>query len=649
MPSNRRRWGVALVFVGVTALAVASGVTVADSSGVSYPSATERPTPVIQESNVTVPSGGVVTLTVSVPPGGNATLRVDGLAFDGDRQFRLRDRSGDGTVTVDWNTYVTRRGTNDSLGVSARGEDTISGSPLGTVSTGTYWFTVEDGSEEDTASVRVREPAEASIQYFVAPRDRAGALDSAQAIERARRSGWLRPDNDVALGEALVVRLHDPALAGAVRAQSGETTAKRFRRLNSRVGTRLEVVERRLAGSSYVPIRFNASEYATGIYSTNASRTHYLVLNTSTVAKRVGRPIADTAYNLGYSRFGADPDIDVFELGPRNFSVPERDYDFTPDDGTVGLVEGYEQEPRPVVLEPTRNATLHGVTTLAPGSTVRLQPNGTPDGIELPERTVSVTPNHTGEWNGSDRFDGAISAEWNLSTVPHGTTLTLDVAPTSEELEPQPVVVRWTDAEVTLGANATWVGGSVRVRRTTLPDEGFVVVRASPTGPVMGVSEPLAPGPHENVTVSLRTGRETLQRLVPEANRRVTAVVVRDTDSDGEYDRYDDTAYTMNGTAVRETRLLPRLDELDWNGTGTDDSMPPGDSATPAESPTPIDTATPPAAPSTTESTSSVPSPTTETPGESGPGFGVVATILGVIVAGWYRATRGISRRRTNR
>ena len=647
MLSNRRRWGVALVFVGITALAVASGVTVADGSESEQSTGADTVAPAIQESNVTVPSGGVVTLTVSVPPGGNATLRVDGLAFDGDRQFRLRDRSGDGTVTVDWNTYVTRRGTNDSLGVSARDEDTISGSPLGNVSTGTYWFTVEDGSEEDTASVRVQEPAEASIQYFVAPRDRAGTLDSAQAIERARRSGWLRPDNDVALGGALVVRLHDPALAGAVRAQSGETTAKRFRRLNSRVGTKLAVVERRLAGSSYVPIRFNASEYATGIYSTNTSRTHYLVLNTSTVAKRVGRPIADNAYNLGYSRFGADPDIDVFDLGPRNFSVPERDYDFTPDDGTVGLVEGYEQGPRPVVLEPTRNATLHGVTTLAPGSTVRLQPNGTPDGIELPERTVSVTPNQTGEWNVSDRFDGAISAEWNLSTVPHGTTLTLDVAPTSEELEPQPVVVRWTDAEVTLGANATWVGESVRVRGTTLPDEGFVVIRASPTGPVMGVSEPLAPGPHENVTVSLRTGRETLQGLVPEANRRVTAVLVRDTDSDGEYDRYDDTAYTMNGTVVRDTRLLPRLDELDWNGTETNDSTPPED--TPAGSTTPIDTATPPATPSTAENTSSAPSPTTETSGESGPGFGVGVTVLGVIVAVWYGVTRGISRRRTNR
>lgn len=155
---------------------------------------------------------------------------------------------------------------------------------------------------------------------------------------------------------------------------------------------------------------------------------------------------------------------------------------------------------------------------------------------------------------------------------------------------------------------------TVTVRQVHLDNGGFVAIHdTAPSGPVIGVSNHLQPGTHDDVTIRLRespTGPVTL-----------VAMALHDSDCNrlwgwptGDSDR----PYVENGTPARAVADAATVE------------FP---TATPSPSPTPSPTplATPSPTPSPTD-----PATPTETPEgtmTTGPGFDVGVTLVAVVSA----------------
>lgn len=128
-------------------------------------------------------------------------------------------------------------------------------------------------------------------------------------------------------------------------------------------------------------------------------------------------------------------------------------------------------------------------------------------------------------------------------------------------------------------------GQTVEVANATLPDGGFVVIRnESEDGllgdgvlgndtEILGQSEHLEPGSHENLTIDLNETQSG------EAN--LTAVLYRDSDGDGTFDQDADEAYTRDGEDVSSTATVQFEEDV----------------GQPGESPTPTPDETPEATP----------------------------------------------------
>lgn len=269
---------------------------------------------------------------------------------------------------------------------------------------------------------------------------------------------------------------------------------------------------------------------------------------------------------------------------------------------------------------PATNATVTGHFDAEPGTTVTVVLRF-PDGDTLRNRTTvdehdsfAATFDLAGRENGtfvaSLRRDGDVldAVEGRVGVPRASVALRNQTAG-----EPAP---HDDDAEAT-----------VTVARTTMERGGFLAIhRGSPRGPILGVSDYLLPGTHENVTVGLvntPTGARTMvamPHLDTDCDRRFSFVADGD---DWPYEtNHSDPAVVYDGATVAFPTATPsptpdRTATYSWRSTPT-----PTPTALPTVTETPITEAPTTSTPTTTVGTT--------TPA---PGFAFAAAAAGLLVA----------------
>ncbi|MFB6353343.1 MAG: hypothetical protein ABEJ92_04590 [Halobacteriales archaeon] len=440
-----------------------------------------------------------------------------------------------------------------------------------------------------------------TVRTYVAPGAHYDRLTGPAALRHARENGTLTPasvgvhrtyeDEVVAYRDVVVhrVRLNGSAVELADRLAGGNgSTTQRFVELVANGTVRFE-----LWGATACPpeLALNASldRGALRVLADPANDTVSVVLDTDRLLfdpPGSGGPTTDTFVH-GLNRF-------VLELPAAGGLV----------NASVGVDNGYHVEPAAAELggryegllrvDPASGQTLSGRTSLAPGNrlNVTLVPVAGVDDIEVVRTTV-------------DRAR-AFTAVVDLADVPDGT---IDAVGYESITEP-PVaaagatfvaVGNATGALVDLRAQNTT--GEVRYGPTiTTTHGGFVAVRNA-SGGLVGVSEYRRPG--------AAVAQIDLEPAL-DSSQRVTVTVYRDANGNRRFDD-GDVPYRVNGSPVRDTALV------------TLEGQPPT-----TTEPSPVITY------STSTPTEPTPASPTSSPGQ--PGFGMLATLVGGLVALGLRA-----------
>jgi hypothetical protein len=193
-----------------------------------------------------------------------------------------------------------------------------------------------------------------------------------------------------------------------------------------------------------------------------------------------------------------------------------------------------------------------------------------PAGTSTPTATETATPTATATEE---------AAETATETATEETTETETETPTENETE-----MEQPTASVTF-SNQTTDGTTVVVESVTMSEGGFVAIHnaslldGNTLGSVVGVSEPLSAGTHENVEVTLFDvpGQNFSEGMTLEENQTLIAMPHFDTNSNGVYDfitsnASEDGPYTANGSAVVDPASIT-IDD----GADDADGQPAGD------------------------------------------------------------------------
>jgi hypothetical protein len=124
--------------------------------------------------------------------------------------------------------------------------------------------------------------------------------------------------------------------------------------------------------------------------------------------------------------------------------------------------------------------------------------------------------------------------------------------------------------------NQTTNGTTVTIESVTVPEGGFIAFHnaslfdGTVQNSVIGVSEPLSPGTHENVELTLFDvpGQNFSENMTLEENQTLIAMPHFDTNSNGDYDFItsngsEDSPYTANGSAVTDSAFITSEEDED--------------------------------------------------------------------------------------
>jgi len=274
-----------------------------------------------------------------------------------------------------------------------------------------------------------------------------------------------------------------------------------------------------------------------------------------------------------------------------------------------------------VLVRSADEQVIRGDTNVAPGTLLEVRTESDSAGGPFLETPVArVTRQRT----------FSVEVDY-FADVDPGTNFTVAVRRGGDRISDEYAGTVGGEERASVSVDDQSVGGTDRVvvvDRATLSDGGFVAVRyGSATGPVIGASSYLDPGPHADVRVGLD---ETLS-----AEATIFATVHVDDDADNLFGfPGTDPPYRVNDTVVadsasvavgRDTRTPAPMSTTESAPTSTTESAPTS-TPEPAPTPTPRLSATP-----TPEPTPVTPSPTTAGEGGSGFGIGVVTAALAAV------------------
>ena len=577
----------AIVLVALLVLAAFAGAMPAAAQDAGRTS--DRPTASFNQSTVSEQRGDIAAIELDLFGTTNATVTVGSEAVNYETNVTVNDSDDDGRVTLLMNTYIAGLDTEDAV-YEAAGDDAIVGTnrttdPLDSpLETSRYNLSVTVGDRRtDGATLVLTERTTGELITWTAPAANFDNATNASEVATAVENGHITATDTVAVGDVSVNQFKLSGVYGAL-AVSNVTELLRGGALDfSMVQTN--------PSTNRPPKRLdlNRSLANDSIRVVPDPRNDVLYVNVDT-----GAAVFDNGTLSAGDSFESTLTIDG------ESTLADADESVSANVTFVGTELGLADPS----LAAGRNQTVSGTTSVAPGSevTVRIQRNGSNSLVKT--NTTRVKPN------------GSFDTSFNLSSIAPRSTVTVQAEGPLGTGDRTNVTVRPDRSNESANGTAalavpdqTTAGETVTVRNATLPDGGFVVVHAAnasaaPTRSVLGASSYLENGTTENVTVSLAEPLDEGTRVVVMAHTDSNANQVYDfSSSNGS----EDGPYTVNGSAVTTAARLTIVETT---------------VATTAEAPS-----------GTTAATTG----TNGTTDGSGPGFGIVAALLALSLAGLAR------------
>jgi len=509
--------------------------------------------------------GDVTNITVQVDNTEDAVINIGSEEDDNYYiQGQITDDDGDGEVTVQFNSYTAGTEGNGNTVISVPGDDDLDDVEEGgdfsradltedTLEAGSYSMNVTAGTAPDVTSpdsvgtLRLNENSVESMQTWVAPSDADIDDDDIDVYDRIGEN--LTQSDSIAVEDVVVHQIEASGIEGALAHEeednnAGDTTEAFAQAVDTDGDTSDGVGDAGLtlyvnrtdvgANADADPINFSqgASREALTVVEDADNNTYFVAVDTSDAEfTQSGDTIVDeedTRLNATFSvKEGALSDDDTSSSAL--YSTSERDATLNLDeDGFVTVSAAAGQE-------------VSGTTNVAPGSEFEVEMESESDAnpfVLRPEATVGPNGTYTATADFSD-----YSAGTNF------TVQTLDVDGDEDfSDEEDGRIVEASTATVSISDQES-DGSEVVVDSAQLSDGGFIVIHDSSllegevAGSVVGNSEYLEAGSHEDVTITLDEPMD----------EDFTAIAMPHLDTNGNeaYDFPDaDGPYTENGSAV---------------------------------------------------------------------------------------------------
>ncbi|WP_058995087.1 BGTF surface domain-containing protein [Haloarcula sp. CBA1127] len=582
-----------------------------------------------ESSVVTDERGDVANITYQLDNEDEAVVFVgddedDNYAISG----TIEDDDGDGEVTVSFNSYLAGGSSDVGAGFSSasvsasdilyvEGDDEITGveehgtferTNLSeeTIEASSYNLNVTAGTSQDSSAdsvgtLRLSERSTESMRSWVAPQD--AELDDDDIDIRDRIGQNLTQSNNIADGDLVVHQIVASGVEGPLayeeEVNSSSSTTQAFLRSTAGGPGNNDAFNLTV---NRTDVGANADEDPLDLNSTNVvvvddpdNNTYFVAVKTEQANFSSGVPIRDddeddvlTANFTVSQDTGLAEDNDGIE---DSYSIVDRDATLDTANGLVQAQAAADQQ-------------VTGTTTVAPGSELEVEVESESDSnpfLDRPEATVGQNGTYTATVDFS-----AYSAGTNF------TAQTLDVDGDNLGDEEDGQLTDSDTATVSISDQES-DGSEVVVDSAQLSAGGFIAVHAgNASGDVVGNSEYLEAGSHEDITITLDEPMD----------EDFTAVAMPHLDTNGN-EAYDfpgaDGPYTANGSAVTDSANVT---------VGTEEEP------TATEEPTETETE-PPATEEQTEETTTMDSGTdeAETTEASGPGFTAAIALIALVAA----------------
>ncbi|WP_336358225.1 DUF7282 domain-containing protein [Haloarcula sp. CGMCC 1.6347] len=573
--------------------------------------------------------GDVANITVQVDNTEDAVINVGSQNDDNYYiQGQLTDEDGDGEVTVQFNSYTAGTdGTNTVLSVP--GDDDLDEVEEGgdfsrtnlssdALEAGSYSINVTAGTSPDVTSpdavgtLQLNENSVENVKTWAAPSD--ADIDDEDVDIYDRIGVNLTESDDLAAEDVVVHEIQASGIEGALEYEQEDGSASDATeafidatdttpdRINSSdttdSGLRLYVNRTDVgANADANPVNFTNSSDAVTVVDDPDNNTYFVAVDTSDVVFENGKTIIDeedTRLNATFSvREG--PLTDDRNSGSAIYTTSERDATLNLDDDdlvTVSAAAGQE---------------VTGETNVAPGSELEVEMESENEAnpfVLRPETDVAP--------------DGTYTATADFSDYSAGTNFTvrtLDVDGSNDFSDEQDGrIVKADTATVSISEQES-DGSEVVVDSAQLSEGGFIAIHAgNASGDVVGNSEYLEAGSHEDITITLDEPMD----------EDFTAVAMphQDTNGNEAYDfPGDDDPYTQNGSAVTDSAnvTIVEEDQTEAPDTETETEAPDTETETEEETDAPATDE-----PATDES---------ETTAAEGPGFTAAIALIALVAA----------------
>ncbi|WP_135363134.1 DUF7282 domain-containing protein [Halosimplex halophilum] len=542
-----------------------------------------------------VARGDIAAIETGITRGETGTVRIE--SVDGEFNVSLTFANNDGRKPAELyvNTYLAGNetavaglaytaGDNDRVAVEDR--ESVTGAPM---PVGAYDVTVETRSGTTTQRLTVDDPAVGDTTLQRAPGDRFGELDSDEDIVAAREAGLITepPMTDdgpeAALGDTMVYRLNASGVYGLLAAQGGATSEANFLAATGEEGPFDLSITSSGDCESAVDVRGSVADGTARVIPDPDSETLYVTADLRRVAVREGldrgfRGPGRATYTFSGGSHIAESDTTTAV----DYTVAAREYSYDADGGI--LVRAAEPGQR-----------VAGETNLAPGTNLTVNVTGLDRDYETSARTTVDD-------------DGSFGVDVDLSDARDDARYTASIA----QIDDSETLLTTGSAEATAVLFEEYASASsseadrVENARVALEDGGFLAAyRVPPNEQVtredlIGRSGYLQPGVHDP-TVSLD---RPLTR-----SENVVLVAHRDGDGDGRFDYpADDSPYRIGSDPVYGVGrvLLDGGSKPPRNPQYLGVTLPPADEITG----TPVPTATPTDEPTATATPSPTPTAT---------------------------------------
>jgi PGF-CTERM protein len=577
--------------------------------------------------------GDVAEIPITLAEDATATIGIGTPEAGYHTNVSVSDGSGDGEVTLLWNTF--NAGTGNEFDVaddddsvvdvySNPNANQIDGDETSVIQNGRYTMNLVNGdhtadfgdqSRTSRAAISINTRETSDLRTWTAP-DSADVTELSDVLSGVE-DGTITQDSTVAVTEGsdvLVAQLEATGLEGYIDTRAPSSATDKFFAADdiSVEGTELN------PGRNRAPDSFMLDAQSTTVIPDFDNGTHYLLID----AGAIDEIDASDEFEFEFSLDANEDSVTTYNYG----LVAPEDGEFENETATTSasFVEGEvsidTNNNDRVNVRAASGQTITGSSTFAAGTEVDVEAISNDDAVS-PYVIGTDEPaevDDDGEWSATLDFSDETQ---NVGTSFEVEANALDASDTATgEIEGQPMVndLTFNDQQSS--------GESVIVQNANFSAGGFVAIHLSDDGApgdVVGASGYLDANTDNRVAI-------VLDEPISE-NQELIAMAHEDTNGNEAYDFPDaDGPYTDDaGDAVVDAA---QISGLSAEATPTPTEQEPTPTPTEQE-PTPTETEP--------EPTETEPEPTeTETSGEDGPGFGIVVSVLALLAAALLAARR---------